>query len=220
MKLRYSRQFYCSIIVIACFLAGCAAWDRPLPLPAELSDSAVQARLRIGANLQDSLDERAGKLSGRPDTSETPDLKSGFKSEPAALSLADAVDFAKRHSPRLRSARAAIERSGGKEQAAFAAFLPEATLGALYGATTSNESPGAPGPTGFLFPLGQGVHSYRYYQQTLTVVWTLYDFGGRSGRFNQAVALKQMAELQLVRADQTVQFDAAVAYLNILISDN
>jgi len=42
---------------------------------------------------------------------------------------------------------------------------------------------------------------------------TLYDFGRRAGRYNQAAARKQIADLQLVRADQTVQFDVTAAYL-------
>ncbi len=57
-----------------------------------------------------------------------------------------------------------------------------------------------------------------YFQQSLQLIWELYDFGRRSGRYHRAVALEQITELQLVRADQTVQLDVAVAYLNILLA--
>ena len=44
------------------------------------------------------------------------------------FSLADAIAYALDNSPRLRSASAAILRSSGQEQAAFAAFLPQVDL--------------------------------------------------------------------------------------------
>jgi outer membrane protein len=77
--------------------------------------------------------------------------------------------------------------------------------------------PGGGGPTGFILPSDiPGTHSY--YQETLQLVWTIYDFGRRAGRYQKAVARKKITELQLVRADQTVQFDVTLAYLNILLA--
>src|SRR5258706_559908 len=137
-------------------------------------------------------------------------LDTAVEPEPAAFSLADAIAFAQQHSPRLRSARAAIERARGLEQAAFAPFLPEIDFRFQSGATSNNEGPGATGPTGFLLPNSTpGTHSY--VQTELQLLWTLYDFGRRAGRHNQAAARDRIAELQLVRADQTVQFDVTAA---------
>ena len=46
----------------------------------------------------------------------------------------------------------------------------------------------------------------------------LYDFGRTGGRYRQAVARERLAELQLARAEQTVDFDVAVAYLDVLLA--
>ena len=48
--------------------------------------------------------------------------------------------------------------------------------------------------------------------------WTVYDFGRRTGRYNQAAARQRITEYRLIRAEQTVQFDVAVGYLNILLA--
>ena len=48
--------------------------------------------------------------------------------------------------------------------------------------------------------------------------WTLYDFGRTGGRHRQAVARERIAELQLARAEQTVEFDVAAAYLDVLLA--
>jgi outer membrane protein len=216
VRLICERQFYRSLIFAALFLAGCAAWHRPPPLPPELTNSGVQARLRVLAESKGDPAQKLASLSPQTGSLKNSAPNAGLKSGPAAISLTDAVAFAQQHSPRLRSARAAIERSRGKEQAAFAPFLPEVTFAAQNGTVTYNQGPGAPGPTGFIVPTFPGKHSY--FQQSLELIWTLYDFGRRSGRYHQAVALKQITELQLTRADQTVQFDVAVAYLNILLA--
>ena len=137
--------------------------------------------------------------------------------EPEVFSLAGAIAIARQHSPRLRSARAAIERARGEERAAFAPFLPRFDLLFQSGATSNNEGPATTGPTGFILTSGTpGTHAYA--QTELQLLWTLYDFGRRTGRHNQAAARERIAELQLVRADQTVQFEATAAYLSILLA--
>jgi outer membrane protein len=132
------------------------------------------------------------------------------------FSLADALAFARVYNPRLRSARAAVERLVGQEQAAFAAFLPEIDLLSQTGITVPNQGPGAPGPTGFILPSGTGSHSYAQVETQLQ--WMLCDFGRTSGRYRQATARETISRLQFARAEQTVDFDVTVAYLNILLA--
>jgi outer membrane protein TolC len=206
-------RFYRTGILITLLLAGCAFWNRPQPLPEELTDTGVQARFKIYAD--QNLGQ--GKTGDRPGETKAPTRSPGLKPEPSTFSLAEAIVFARRHNPRLKSARASIERASGLEQAAYAPFLPQIAFGGQYGATSYNEGPGAPGPTGFILPtLTVGKHSY--YQETVQLLWTIYDFGRRAGRYNEAVAQRRITEIQLVRADQTVQFDVAAAYLNILLA--
>jgi len=140
-----------------------------------------------------------------------PPLDQSADLEAQALSLADAIAFARQSSPRLRAARAAIERARGEEQAAFAPFLPEVDLLSQSGVTSDNQGPGATGPTGFIRTGTPGTHAYT--QTELQLQWTLYDFGRRAGRKNQAAARERIAELQFARAQQTVEFDVTAAYV-------
>jgi outer membrane protein TolC len=203
--------------LVALLLAGCAPWNRPQPLPPELTEAGVQARLRLAAQTPENQAERAGTLSGQRKTGEVPAPGVSPKPESAVFSLSDAIAFAHKHSPLLQSARAAIERSSGQEKVAFGRFWPQITFGTDYGATSNTLSPGYPIFTGSIRATSAtGTHSY--YQESLQLIWTIYDFGRRSGRYRQATALKKITEIQLERADQTVQFDVAVAYLNILLA--
>jgi outer membrane protein TolC len=134
----------------------------------------------------------------------------------ATFALADAIAFALRNSPRLRSTRAAIERARGQEQVAFAPFLPQVDLLGQYGVVSATLAPGIPGNEGFILANGFGTRSYA--QTEVGLEWTLYDFGRTGGRYRQAVARERITELQLVRAEQTVEFDVAAAYLDVLLA--
>jgi outer membrane protein TolC len=46
----------------------------------------------------------------------------------------------------------------------------------------------------------------------------LYDFGRTGGHYRQAVARERITALQLARAGQTVEFDVAAAYLDVLLA--
>ena len=140
----------------------------------------------------------------------------GGEPEPAIFSLADAIAFAQRNSPRLRSARAAIERARGQEQVAFSPFLPQVDLLGQYGVVSSTFAPGVPGNEGFILAGNFGTRSYA--ETEVGLQWTLYDFGRTGGRYRQAMAQERIAELQLVRADQTVEFDVAAAYVDVLLA--
>src|SRR5262249_35616965 len=133
-----------------------------------------------------------------------------------SLALADAIAFGLRNSPRLRSARAAIERARGQEQVAFAPFLPQIDLLAQYGVVSATLAPGVPGNEGSILADGFGTRSYA--QTELGLQWTLYDFGRTGGRYRQAGAREGITELQLARAGQTVEFDVAAAYVDVLLA--
>ncbi len=49
--------------------------------------------------------------------------------------------------------------------------------------------------------------------------WTLYDFGRTQGRYCQAVDREQIEALALVRAQQTIAFEAAQAYFRLLAAE-
>jgi Outer membrane efflux protein len=210
------RQFSRIGVLVACLFAGRTSWQRPVSLPPELTEAGVQARLRMPAGPHLDLAATGVRPGPRNYPSHTLALNPGVEPEPSAFSLADAIAFAQQHSPRLQAARAAIERARGQEQVAVAPFLPEVALLSQAGATSDNAGPGILGLTGSIRPSTPGTH--RYVQAEVQLLWTVYDFGRRTGRYQQAAARERIAALQLARADQTVQFDATAAYLNILLA--
>jgi outer membrane protein TolC len=109
------------------------------------------------------------------------------------------------------AALAAIQRARGHEQVAFAPFLPRIDLLTHGGATSKTLGPFGAGPTGIILPTGDETHAY--FQAELQLQWTLYDFGRTAGRYQQAAAQERITELQSARAEETVGFDVAGAYL-------
>ncbi len=218
MNVAYWQRLCCTGSLVILLLPACSFGNRPAPMPQEFTEAGVQARFRIAADSNVNPVNTIGRLGDRSEPSENPPADTNYKRESSAFSLTEAINFAQQHSPRLQSAKAAIERAGGQQQAAFAPFMPEITLASQTGTTTYNQGPGAPGPTGFLLPAPVPPGRYDYSQQSLLLIWKLCDFGRRSGHYRQAVALKKITEIQLERADQTVQFDVAAAYLNILLA--
>jgi outer membrane protein TolC len=203
-------------MLVALLVTGCASWRQPAPASPEVTDPGVTARVLISHDLNVNPVETVVK----PDdpSQQTPDSRPGNSSEPEStiFSLGDAVSFALRNNPRLRAARAVIERARGQEQAAFAPFLPRVDFLSQAGVASATLGPGIPGYTGFLVPSTVGTRSYA--QADVAMEWTLYDFGRTGGRYRQAVARECLAELQLVRAEQTVAFDVTAAYVEILLA--
>ena len=130
------------------------------------------------------------------------------------LPLPEAIRFGLQNNPRLRAALAAIERARGQEAVAFAPFLPQIDLLSRYVATGKSTLPGSPGPTGVVNITAIG--PYQVVQSELQLQWTLYDFGRTGGRSRQSVLREKIAQLQAVRAKETVAYDVATAYLQAL----
>jgi outer membrane protein len=196
--------------------AGCASWRSGLPVPPEVAPNGVAERVLISPDLDVTAlqpigpSPHSGPISAEPKTSSSPRL------ELTTFTLADAIALGLRNNPRLRSARAAIVRSQGQEQVAFAPFLPRVDLLGQYGVVSSPLAPGIPGDEGFLIPTGTGTRSYA--QTEVGLEWTLYDFGRTGGGYRQAIARERITELQLTRAGQTIEFDVATAYLDVLLA--
>jgi outer membrane protein TolC len=197
-------------------VAGCASWHPVLPIAAEATPTGVAARVLIPPDLNVNPTETVVKPDTPSQASADPPATPGLGVEPTTFALPDAIAFALQNNPRLRSARAAIERARGQEQVAFAPFLPQIDILAQYGVVSSTLAPGVPGNEGFLLANGSGTRSYA--QTEVGLEWTLYDFGRTGGRYRQAVARERITELRLVRANQTVEFDVATAYLDVLLA--
>jgi outer membrane protein TolC len=144
----------------------------------------------------------------------------------APLSLPDAVALAFRLQPRLRASLESIQQARGREDIAFAAFLPALTTAYSVGGFDLNVG-GAPFPlpgliTPFTFvpgfgalPVGLSIQT-GYELADLKLQWLVCDFGRRLGRYNQAGLAADIAQLQTQRAYQTVANDVAAAYYQLL----
>jgi TolC family type I secretion outer membrane protein len=204
------RLFGAVCALIPLLVAGCASWHAALPVPPEVTPDGVAERVLVPPDLNVNPAETVVKPGAAGQPPETPGAA------PLTFALPDAIAFARQNNPRLRSARAAIERARGQAQVAFAPFLPQIDLLGQYGAVSSTLAPGVPGNEGYLLASGTGTRSYA--QTEVGLEWTLYDFGRTGGRYRQAVARERVTEFQLARADQTVEFDVANAYLDVLLA--
>jgi outer membrane protein len=197
--------------------AGCAAWHSALPGPPEVNQTGVESRLLIPPDLNVNPPETVIKPGTPHDASKKVSGPSeSLDADRTTFALPEAIAFALQNNPRLRFARATIERAQGQEQVAFAPFLPQIDVLAQYGVVSSTLAPGVPGNEGYLLANGFGTRSYA--ETEVGLQWTLYDFGRTSGRYRQAVARESITELQLERAKQSVEFDVAAAYMELLLA--
>jgi hypothetical protein len=215
-----ARFAFCIFLSLA--LAGCAT-KRPRVPPPEPSASTVAKTETSALPIVESADSQVIQASANvPPTAEAAEIPidddfANRSDDQVLFTLPAAIDFALDNNPRLRSARAAILRASGAEQAAFAPFLPQVDLLTQLGAVSSTLAPGVPGTEGFILSSGTGTRTYA--QAELGLQWMLYDFGRISGRHMQAVWREQIAEFQLVRARQTVEFDVSATYLDVLLAN-
>src|SRR5262245_44418856 len=107
VALRASRRM--CVWMLPLLGAGCAPWDRPLPIPPEVSETGVATRITIPRDLDVNPSESVVE-PGTPGPQPTEPPASGAP-EPArtVFTLHDAIAFALHNSPRLQSARAAIQ---------------------------------------------------------------------------------------------------------------
>jgi outer membrane protein len=141
------------------------------------------------------------------------------------LTLPDAIALAFQQQPRLRASLESIEQARGREDIAFAAFLPALTTGYSAGGFNLNaggEQVSVGQLPGFTFipalgaiPVGLNIKT-GYELAELKLQWLVCDFGRRMGRYNQAGLAADIAQLQTLRAYQTVANDVAVAYYQVL----
>jgi outer membrane protein TolC len=222
MRSRLKTISAATLFAPICLVAGCSFLcpSRRQPLPPEVTAEGVRARVVAPVTLDtlEKPDAPASSSSLSRPSDLTRDTASQVAAEgpgpPATFSLPQAVAFGLENNPRLAAALAAIQRARGQEQVAFAPFLPQIDF-LSHGAATSPALGPAPVGTGILIP-NNSTDTHAYVHAELQLQWTLWDFGRRAGRYHQAGAQTRIAELQSKRAEETVGFDIASAYLHTL----
>jgi outer membrane protein len=211
-------QFFRSKWVFAAILliAGCTNHPGPLPLPPEVGGEGVAARVLVPPNLNVNPPETVVPPLAPPQAPPNAPAPQLATPPPQTFSLGDAIAFAIENNPRLRAAGADVGHAAGQEQVACAPFLPMVDLIGQYGVVSGTLAPGIPGNEGFILPTGTGTRTYA--ETELGLEWIIYDFGRTGGRYHQSIAHERIAELQLARAHQTVEFDVATAYLGVLLA--
>jgi outer membrane protein TolC len=199
------------------------------------SSEELPSPKKAGADASDDSQDRPTQAKSSPEKDAkdsalpppSPDGKVGCQPD-QTLTLPDAIALAFRLQPRLRASLESIRQAQGREDIAFAAFLPTMTSGYVVGGYhiqaggTGFPISGAPNSPNFtIFPLLgsipvglQGQTGFEVAE--LKLQWLVCDFGRRLGRYNQAGLATDIAQLQTQRAYQTVANDVAVAYYQVL----
>jgi len=199
--------------------------DVPAATATEPSVPPPQTATAAGHN--SSEEERAAAQTPPGQNSPSQQIAlDGVPSQP--LTLPDALALAFRLQPRLRATLESIQQARGREDIAFAAFLPIVTTGYSVGGFDLNVGgaglplPGLPNSPPFTFlpftgslPIGLNIQT-GYELAELKVQWLVCDFGRRLGRYNQAGIATDIAQLQTQRAYQNVANEVAVAYYQVL----
>jgi outer membrane protein TolC len=223
-------------------LAPQAAADRILPPPEIVLAAACVAAEPLpdasGAERQSSREQRQPPSPDRPGGVVRPAGEAGPRVVAVdrvpcqTLTLPDAITLAFQMQPRLRASLESIEQARGKEDIAFAAFLPVLSTAYSTGGFDLNVGgagfplPGLPGGPAFTFlpfsgslPVGLNLNT-GYELAELKLQWLVCDFGRRLGRYRQADLAIDVARLQTDRAYQTIANEVTVAYYQVLRSQS
>jgi outer membrane protein TolC len=127
--------------------------------------------------------------------------------------------------PRLKASLASIRQAQGRDEIAFAAYLPFVSTAFSVGGYDLNVGgagvplPNSPPftfiPGGGAVPIGLNIQT-GYELTELKLEWLICDFGRRSGLYHQAGLAVDIAQLQSERAYQTVANEVSTAYYQVL----
>lgn len=116
---------------------------------------------------------------------------------PATLTLDEALAHARKHQPSLRQAEAQVAAAEARARQALAPLLPSAALSVGYSRSTANfvARPGAV-PSSFDAASTPSLASYDYWNGSLTLSATLWDFGQGWHRWRASLSTAQAQAAQ------------------------
>lgn len=193
--------FGIAFLAAATLLAGCQATApraAPTPPPSTPAPAAPDSVLPVSAQLP-----MPRPMSPIP----------GADGECPELGLAEAIALGLRDNPRLREVAAQAQAARAGADIAFAPFLPEVNAGYRYSGFNQQVIPG-----GSFVPASLNSGVYAFSLAEAGVQWTLYDFGRTAGTYGAALSRARIDELTSVRARQTVAYDVAHGYFELLFA--
>lgn len=153
-------------------------------------------------------------VTNPPPPPSTEPLPPGPTDSVERMTLEQAVTMALEQNPRLRQATARASGASANVDVAYAPFLPQIGTSARY---ADFSAPVLPGGSFVPASLNAGVKSFVVAEAGMQ--WTLYDFGRTQGKYCQAVDRERIEALALARAKQTIAFEAAQAYFQVLSAE-
>src|SRR5271157_893032 len=210
---RSGKRRALALLVPALVLGGPSAGCRVIPSsslrpPSAASPSPYEAG-RGGA--RDDVEPAQYVPSSEAAPSRDPPPEADPVESEAPFSLAEAIAYGLRHNPRLQQASAQVAAAREGAEIAFAPFLPELSYHYIF---SGFNEPVIPGGAFVPASLQRGVFNYSLNE--FGIQWTILDFGRRVGRYGQAISKARAESLVLERARQTVAFDVASAYFQLL----
>jgi outer membrane protein TolC len=204
-----SRLTQIALLVVALGAAGC------IRSPAPVDPEGMAQRITA----------RSPAVTGPPPPAPTPgpEAKPGPVGLPGPgegpLTLESAKALADQINPQLNRTRESVNRAAAEERVAFADFLP--SLGLAYEFDTVSSRAGFVGTKDtrrfVQLPIrGFGPGAQDFQVLDLELRYTVFQFGKRLARHDQAVLQWDIARLQTERARQAVGFDVSVRYAEVL----
>jgi len=216
-------------------VAGCAA-PRPEFSSSSTASSLTSAAVSASEHSPVRLAAAEQSLPSQSESLPSPPLASQPTPSPEAeeifdlpagqpLPLPDAIALAFQRQPRLRVFLEGVQQAVGRNDIAFAPFLPTLSTGYSVGGFDLNVG-GRPLPVGpipgftvlppgFALPIGLNINT-GYELAELKLQWLICDFGRRLGIYNASALAIDLHQLQTDRAFQTVANEVELGYYNAL----
>ncbi len=210
------------VLLAACLAAGCLGRHKQVVLPPALTDQAIHDRV-LPPGLPSTPAEGTEAQTERQ-VKNLPHERPGENLPPVPvekvavpdgppLSLSEAIAFALDNNPRLRALEEQVAQARAGQDVAFAPFLPQVQF--TYRFSGYNK---AVLPSSSAVPAVLNGGKFGLSIPEIGTQWTLCDFGRRTGHYGQAVARTEVAQLQLSRGRQTIAYEVANGYFQLLLA--
>ena len=210
----------CCAAVALLAIAGCASPKGSLPPPAEVSGAGVAARVLAPPNLNVNPSETVVRPAGQGPPTDLvyplPPVGDELELKPEIFGLGEAIAFGLANNPRLRSASAPLQALGVKNRSHSRRSYRKSTCWGRLVLSPRLWLPAFQAPRGLFWLADSALAATRKLNWDCNGRCTTS--GAPAGNTGKRSRRERMTELRLDRARQTVEFDVATAYLDVLLA--